>query len=142
MFAIRLYKLINKYCKINVDFNGDKFCPVDYKITSKQDKNNVMYLELKSRDKKYVNVPTFLMGHTKMININTRQYNNCMLVWDFDIKLFFFKYDVKLTKYKCKIIQNSKCIEINKSICSIGMDNLVNEIYKNLNIDINMNNSQ
>ena len=89
-----------------------------------------MYLELKSRDKKYVNVPTFLMGHTKMININTRQYNNCMLVWDFDIKLFFFKYDVKLTKYKQKIIQNSKCIEINKSICSIGMDNLVNEIIE------------
>lgn len=142
MFAIRLYKLINKYCKINVDFNDDKFCCVDYKITSKQDTNKVMYIELKSRDKKYSNVPTFLIGYDKMVKINKHNYNNCILIWDFDIQLYFFTYDVKLISYKQKIIQNSSCIEINKCICSHGMDKLVNEIYKNLNIDINMNNPQ
>ena len=135
LFALRLYKIINKHCKINVDFKDDQFCCVDYRIQSRAT-GNVMYLELKSRDKKYANVPTFFMGHRKMINIRNNNYNKCLLVWNFDTQLFYRVYDVKLIKYKQKIIQNSPVIEVNKDECSSGIENLVKEIYKILNIDI------
>lgn len=136
MFAVRLFKYINKYCKINVDFNNDKFCCVDYQITSKQDPNEVMYLELKTRDIKFINVPTLIIGYDKMIKINKNKYNKCLLVWDFGIELYHFKYNTNLMKYTPKVIQQSKCIEINKCICSAGMETLVDSIYDMLDINL------
>lgn len=134
-FALRLYELIHKYCKLNCDFDDDEFCCVDYKITSRQNPAEVMYLELKSRHPKFVTVNSFLIGHNKMINIHQNNYNKCILIWDFNVDLFFRQYNKKLINYKQKFLQSSSCIDINKSECSRGINNLAKEIYKMLKID-------
>ena len=134
LFAIRLFKEIKKYCKIECDFNNDQFCAVDYKITERNNPNNYIYLELKSRDKKYLKNKQMIIGHPKMVRIDKCGFNECILVWNFEGPIYFYRYHTGLILSNQKIIRNGAVIEIDKLDCDRGMKKLVFEIYEMLNI--------
>ena len=66
VFALNLYSLLKDY--VNIRVITDFYSNVDYEITDKNNKDNKMYLELKSRSSNSYN--TFIIGSTKILNIN------------------------------------------------------------------------
>jgi len=131
VFAINLYNLLKDYVSIKVipEFLSN----VDYEITDKNNKDNKMYLELKSRSTKSYN--TFFIGSTKILNIN-KHYNPTILIWNFKDGLYFCKCIKDFENYDKKTIQNKPVIEIEKSICSNGIENLKLDILKTLQINL------
>lgn len=138
LFAIELYKLLKNY--VNIKVITEYYSSVDYLITDKNDKNNKMYLELKSRNQISKNsFNTFFIGFNKILKIN-ECYKPTILVWNFTDGLYFCKCKTKFNNYKTSIIQNSKVIEIDKNDCLSGMDNLTNKILNILKIKKPLNN--
>lgn len=131
VFALNLYSLLKEY--VNIRVITDYYSNVDYEITDKNNNNNKMYLELKSRSSNSYN--TFIIGSTKIKEIN-KHYNPTILIWNFKDGLYFCKCIKEFDKYHTKIIKNSSVIEISKSICSVGIDNLKREILDILQIII------
>ena len=131
VFALNLYSLLKEY--VNIRVITDFYSNVDYEITDKNNKDNKMYLELKSRSSNSYN--TFFIGSTKILNIN-KHYNPTLLIWNFKDGLYFCKCIKEFDNYNTKIIKNSSVIEINKSICYNGLDNLKREILDILQIII------
>lgn len=131
VFALNLYSLLKDY--VNIRVITDYYSNVDYEITDKNNNNNKMYLELKSRSSNSYN--TFFIGSTKIKEIN-KKYNPALLIWNFKDGLYFCKCIKEFDKYHTKIIKNSSVIEISKSICSVGIDNLKREILDILQIII------
>ena len=131
VFALKLYSLLKEYVSIKVipEFLSN----VDYEITDKNNKDNKMYLELKSRSSNSYN--TFFIGSTKIKEIN-KQYNPTILIWNFKDNLYFCKCIKDFDNYNTKTIQGKPVIEIDKSICSNGIDNLKREILDILQIII------
>jgi hypothetical protein len=131
VFAVNLYSLLKDY--VNIRVITDYYSNVDYEITDKNNNDNKMYLELKSRSSNSYN--TFIIGSTKIKEIN-KHYNPTILIWNFTDGLYFCKCIKEFDKYHTKIIKNSSVIEISKSICSVGIDNLKREILDILQIII------
>jgi len=131
VFAVNLYSLLKDY--VNIRVITDYYSNVDYEITDKNNNDNKMYLELKSRSSNSYN--TFIIGSTKIKEIN-KHYNPTILIWNFTDGLYFCKCIKEFDKYHTKIIKNSSVIEISKSICSVGIDNLKQEILDILQIII------
>ena len=131
VFALNLYSLLKDYVNIRVII--DYYSNVDYEITDKNNNNNKMYLELKSRSSNSYN--TFIIGSTKIKEIN-KKYNPAILIWNFKDGLYFCKCIKDFDEYNTKIIKNSSVIEISKSICSVGIDNLKRDILDILQIAI------
>jgi hypothetical protein len=131
VFALNLYSLLKDY--VNIRVITDYYSNVDYEITDKNNNNNKMYLELKSRSSNSYN--TFIIGSTKIKEIN-KKYNPAILIWNFKDGLYFCKCIKDFDEYNTKIIKNSSVIEISKSICSVGIDNLKREILDILQIII------
>ena len=131
VFAVNLYNVLKDYVNIRVII--DYLSNVDYEITDKNNIDNKMYLELKSRSTKSYN--TFFIGSTKILKIN-KEYNPAILVWNFKDGLFFCKCVKEFNYYNKKIIQNKPVIEIEKSICSNSIENLKKEILDILQIII------
>ena len=134
-FAIKIFNKIKKYCSVECDFNNDKYCCVDYRISERSNPTNCIYLELKTRDKKYLKNKKMIINHKKMVNIDKCGYNKCILVWDFGGTIYYCKYDSGLINYPQKIIQDQNVIEIYKTDCNRGFSNLVVDILEMLNID-------
>jgi hypothetical protein len=131
VFALKLYSILKDY--VNIRVITEFLSNVDYEITDKTNKDNKMYLELKSRSSNSYN--TFFIGSTKINQIN-KHYNPALLIWDFKDGLYFCKCIKEFDKYNTKIIQGKPVIEIDKSICSISIDNLKTEILNILQIII------
>ena len=131
VFALNLYSLLKDY--VNIRVITEFLSNVDYEITDKNNKDNKMYLELKSRYSNSYN--TFFIGSTKIKQIN-KHYNPALLIWNFKDGLYFCKCIKDFENYNTKIIQGKPVIEINKSICSVGIDNLKHEILDILQIII------
>ncbi len=131
VFALNLYSLLKDY--VNIKVIPEFLSNVDYEITDKNNNNNKMYLELKSRSSKSYN--TFFIGSTKIKQIN-KHYTPTILIWNFTDGLYFCKSIKEFDNYNTKIIQGKPVIEINKSMCSVGVVNLKREILDNLQIVI------
>jgi len=131
VFALNLYSVLKDY--VNIKVITDYYSNVDYEITDKNNNKNKMYLELKSRSSNSYN--TFIIGSTKIKQIN-KHYNSAILIWNFKDGLYFCKCIKDFDNYNTKIIKNSSVIEISKSICSVGIDNLKREILDILQIII------
>jgi hypothetical protein len=71
-FAVELWQILKDTVKIKVI--NDFYSTVDYELTSKIN-GKVMYLELKCRDIKYSNCKSFIIGKTKIDNINSKSLN-------------------------------------------------------------------
>ena len=126
-FALELWKLLKHFVKIKVI--NDFYSTVDYELTSKIN-GKVMYLELKCRDIKYSNCKSFIIGKSKIDNINSKCLTPCILIWKFGELIFFKEYTTDLLKYETTTIQNSKVIYIDKTDCECGMDKLIELIQK------------
>ena len=126
-FAVELWQILKDTVKIKVI--NDFYSTVDYELTSKIN-GKVMYLELKCRDIKYSNCNSFIIGKTKIDNINAKSLTPCILVWKFGELIFFKEYTTDLLEYSTSTIQNSKVIYINKNDCECGMDKLTELIQK------------
>jgi len=137
IFAIELYKLLKNY--VNIKVITEYYSSVDYLITDKNDINNKMYLELKSRQISKNSFNTFFIGFNKILKIN-ECYKPTILVWNFTDGLYFCKCKTKFNNYKTSIIQNSKVIEIDKNDCLSGMDKLTDKILNILKIKKPLNN--
>jgi hypothetical protein len=137
IFAIELYKLLKNY--VNIKVITEYYSSVDYLITDKNDINNKMYLELKSRQISKNSFDTFFIGFNKILKIN-ECYKPTILVWNFTDGLYFCKCKTKFNNYKTSIIQNSKVIEIDKNDCLSGMDKLTDKILNILKIKKPLNN--
>jgi hypothetical protein len=126
-FAVELWKLIKDYVKIKVI--NDFYSSVDYELTSKIN-GKIMYLELKCRDIKYSTCKSFIIGKTKIDNINSKCLTPCILIWKFGELIYFKEYTTDLLNYETTTIQNSKVIYINKTDCECSMDKLTELIQK------------
>ena len=126
-FAVELWQILKDTVKIKVI--NDFYSTVDYELTSKIN-GKVMYIELKCRDIKYSNCNSFIIGKTKIDNINSKSLTPCILVWKFGELIFFKEYTTDLLEYSTSTIQNSKVIYINKNDCECDMDKLVELIQK------------
>ena len=126
-FAVELWQILKDFLKIKVI--NDFYSTVDYELTSKIN-GKVMYIELKCRDIKYSNCNSFIIGKTKIDNINSKSLTPCILVWKFGELIFFKEYTTDLLEYSTSTIQNSKVIYINKNDCECGMDKLTELIQK------------
>tara|TARA_R110002126_G_scaffold233678_1_gene377860 strand:- start:45 stop:521 length:477 start_codon:yes stop_codon:yes gene_type:complete len=129
-FAIKLYDSIKKEC--TVEPMSKKYDYVDFKIIDRNNPNNFLYIELKSRNVKYQNYKSFIISHKKMINIKKSKLLPTILVWGFDNKFFFTEYTDKFIDYKTRTIQNSLVIDIPSLNCSTGLDNLRSTILNML----------
>ena len=126
-FAVELWKLLKDFVKIKVI--NDFYSTVDYELTSKIN-GKVMYLELKCRDIKYSTCKSFIVGKSKIDNINSKCLTPCILIWKFGELIYFKEYTTELLKYETKTIQNSKVIYVDKTDCKCNMDNLIKLIQK------------
>jgi hypothetical protein len=131
VFALNLYSILKDY--VNIRVIPEYLSNVDYEITDKNNKDNKMYLELKSRYSNSYN--TFFIGSTKIKEIN-KKYNPALLIWNFTDNLYFCKCIKDFDNYNTKTIQGKPVIEIDKSRCSVGIDNLKREILDILQIII------
>jgi hypothetical protein len=129
-FAVELWKILKNTVKIKVI--NDFYSNVDYELTSKTT-DKVMYLELKCRDIKYSNCKSFIIGKTKIDNINSKSLKPCILIWKFGDLIYFKEYTTDLLKYETATIQNSKVIYIDKTDCECDMDKLTELILTLLN---------
>jgi hypothetical protein len=129
-FAVELWKILKNTVKIKVI--NDYYSNVDYELTSKTT-DKVMYLELKCRDIKYSNCKSFIIGKTKIDNINSKFLKPCILIWKFGDLIYFKEYTTDLLKYETATIQNSKVIYIDKTDCECDMDKLTELILTLLN---------
>jgi len=120
-FAIDLYSLLKEY--VNIKVITDYYSNVDYVITDKNNLDNKIYIELKSRNTNGYFFNSFIIGKTKINNIN-KNYKNTILVWSFKDNIYFTKCIKDFDNYKSKIINGSYIIEIDKALCSCNMDNL------------------
>jgi hypothetical protein len=132
-FAVELFKYLKKKCKVSVA--KDYYSTIDITITDRKDTSNRVFLELKSRKDTYKNFPTFLIGYKKMLNIRDKKLNPSILIWKFSNCLYFCDYKEHFCHFKTKVIQNSSVVEINKCICSEGIEPLVKHILLLLNLN-------
>ena len=121
-FAIKLYDGIKKYCIVEPMLK--KYDYVDFKIIERNNPDNFLYIELKSRNAKYQNYKSFIISHKKMINIKKSNLLPTILVWGFDNKFFFTEYTDKFIDYQTRTIQDSLVIDIPSLNCNTGLDNL------------------
>ena len=125
-FAVELFKYLRKKCKIKVE--TEYFSSVDITITDKQNENNKVYVELKCRNDAYKNFPSFFIGYKKLLNIRDKKLTPTILVWKFKNCLYYCEYKEQFCYLKTKIIQNSSVVDIDKNICSCGIEELVIDI--------------
>jgi hypothetical protein len=131
IFAVNLYSILKEYVNIKVII--DYYSNVDYEIIDKKNPNNKMFLELKSRSAN--SFDSFFIGKTKIEKIN-KHFNPTLLIWNFNDGLFFCKCREEFEKYEPKFIQKSYVIEIDKSLCFIGIDKLKAEILEILHLHL------
>lgn len=132
-FAVELFKYLKKTCKVSVE--KDYYSTIDITITDRRDITNRVYLELKSRKDTYKNFPTFIIGHSKMENICKKNLLPTILIWRFSNCLYFCDYQPDFCELRTKTIQNGLVVEIDKSICSEGIELLVKHIQDLLKVD-------
>ena len=131
VFAINLYSLLKAY--VNIKVIPEFLSNVDYEITDKNNVNNKLFIELKSRST--TSFKTFFIGSTKVFYIN-KHYNPTILIWNFKDGLYFCKCEKNFENFITKSIQGKPVIEINKDLCSKGIENLKQEILNILQINI------
>jgi len=132
-FAVELFKHLKKNCKVSVE--KDYYSTIDITITDRKDVTNKVYLELKSRKDNFKNFPTFIIGHSKMENIYKKNLLPTILIWKFSNCLYFCDYQQDFCKLRTKKIQDGLVVEIQKSICSEGVESLVKHILNLLNLE-------
>jgi hypothetical protein len=129
-FAIKVFKSLNeKYNgKYNVSVLVDKFSSVDYVVVNTENKKK-MYMELKSRKSK--SFSSFIIGYNKLVSIN-QNYPNTILIWNFADDIFSVKFHPKFVEYEISYCCESKVVNIEKSLCSAGMESIIDNIISSL----------
>ncbi len=128
IFYLKIYEELYKL--FSIEKSKNKYSNIDF-IFKNIKTNNIFYLELKERNIKYINYNSFFMGLTKLNNIN-KFYFNCLLVWKFDSKYFYIKFNEDLLKSNKLYIKSSYVYEIKKNILNNGsIDDLIEYIKVN-----------
>lgn len=130
-FAILLYNKLKQY-DISIEVIDNKYSNVDYKLTNLIT-NDIMYLELKTRNNNSTNFNTFIIGLVKLQKIK-ENYKNTILIWSFIDKIYFANFNENMVNYEHDFIYNSYIIKVPKNECLIGLDCLIRSIKNNLNI--------
>ena len=136
-FKVSLWEQLNTICKIKHTVSNT-FHPVDYILTSKKDNTRRIHLELKSRDAKHEKYPDFLIGSTKLKNIQINNLMPCILIWSFNKpsnrnclefsesnSIYFTEYSIDILKLPIKKLNVSGVVYIPKKDCDTTFERLI-----------------
>lgn len=129
-FGLQLYQLIKDKYKLKA--MTDKYSTVDFNLLPRGGGSNI-YLELKCRSIHSGFVDTFFIGKTKIDKIELH-YPNTYIVWKFNEKLYWTKYNASFREQPKQLIRGSLVYLIPKKYCSIGIQSLADKLLNNNNI--------
>jgi hypothetical protein len=129
-----LLKLIEELGdKYEIIKSQNKYCNIDFIVINRHNLKT-LYIEHKFRNvvDKY---DTLFIGKTKINNILSL-YSKCVIVWEFIGDVFYSieVCDDMLVKYYMAYVMGSYALEISKEDCNKSIDNLIENIIKNLEI--------
>ena len=135
-FKVSLWEQLNEICKIKHTVSNT-FHPVDYILISKKDNTKRLHLELKSRDAKYEKCQDFLIGSTKLKNIQINNLMPCLLIWSFNKpnarclefsqsnSIFFIEYSTAMLELPIKKLNGSGVCYIPKKDTQVSFERLI-----------------
>jgi hypothetical protein len=133
--AVEIFKKLKSKVHVRVNYT-DKYCPVDFTITSLTDKTKRVFVELKTRQASYKQVKTLIIGVPKLKLIDKYKLDNSIITWGFnDGTYIFIEYNAAFINYKSRIIQNSAVIDIPVCKCGKNIDNLCTLILNKLDLN-------
>lgn len=102
----------------------NKYCSLDFILLNEYNLQN-LFIEHKRKRIDASNYETLFIGYDKLIKIDTFYHSaNTLLVWECDNATYFTMYNKDFLNNKTKFVNGSKCFEIDKSMCGIGMEKL------------------
>ena len=126
-FGLELYRLIKDKYKLKA-MTG-RYDTVDFELTHKPS-GKKYFIELKCRSIHSGFVDTFFIGFTKIDKIELH-YPNTYIVWKFNEKLYWTKYNALFKEQPKQFIRGSLVYLIPKTFCSVGIQSLADALNNN-----------
>ena len=102
----------------------NKYCSLDFILLNEYNLQN-LFIEHKKKNIDASKYDTLFIGYDKLIKIDTFYHSsNTLLVWECKNAIYFTMFDKSFLKNNTKYVNGSKCFEIDKSICGIGIQKL------------------
>ena len=133
---VSLWEHLNSICKIK-HTKKELYHPVDFILTSKTDNARRIHLELKSRNAEHEKYKDFLIGSTKLKNIQSNNLTPCLLIWSFNKpnarclefsesnSIYFIEYTPEMLKLPVKQLNGSGVVYIPKKDCDTTFERLL-----------------
>jgi len=132
---VSLWEHLNEICKIKHTVSNT-YHPIDYILTSKLNEKK-LYLELKSRSAEHERFSEFLIGSSKLKNIQKNNLVPCILIWSFNKpnkrylefsesnNIYFIQYTTEMLKLPVKQLNGSGVVYIPKNDCDTSFERLI-----------------
>jgi len=110
----------------------NKYCSIDFLLVNEYNLQNI-FIEHKQKKISGEKYNTFFIGYDKLNKIDTFYHNsNTLLVWECEDDIYFTIYNNTFLKNDTKIINGGKAYLIDKSVCGVGWNDLIDCVLHHL----------